>query len=152
MLDRIFPKQIDNRYRGQPAAFWLMCLLTFVNGGIALVAIFRPDGGAQSADGIPLDSFGPAAAQAVVGVVALLGLAKLWMDLLFVLGLIRYRALVPLMYLVLVADFLAHRAVGLMKPIVREGGHPGGYVIWVLFGLSLVGLALSVVGKEYEEG
>jgi hypothetical protein len=151
MLRRIFPERIDNLYRGHPTAFWLLCVLTFANSGIALVAIFRPDGGAQSADGIPLNTYGVAAAQAVIGVVAFLGLAKLMMDLLFVLALVRYRALVPMMYLVLVVDFVAHRGIGLMKPILRDAGHPGGYVTWVLFGLSAVGLVLSVSGKRYEE-
>jgi hypothetical protein len=147
----MFPKQIDDRYRGHRGALWLLGVLVFLHLGIALVAIFRRDGGAQSADGIPLDTYSAAAAQAVIGIVAFLGLAKLWLGLLSCLALIRYRALVPMMYLVLVVDFFARRAVGLMKPIVREGGHPGGYVTWALFGLSVVGLVLSMVGKRYEE-
>jgi hypothetical protein len=56
---------MDNRYRGHPAAMWLLCVLTFVNTAIALGAIFSPDGGAQSADGIPLDTYGAAGAQAL---------------------------------------------------------------------------------------
>lgn len=149
MLERLFPKQIDNRYRGHPVAFWLLCLLTFMNVGIALAAIFRSDGGAQSADGIPLDTYGAAAAQAVIGVVAILGLAKLLIGLLFVLALIRYRALVPMMYLMLVVDYLAHKGIGWMKPIARNGTRMGIYLTLILFGLSLVGLVLSVSGKKY---
>jgi hypothetical protein len=152
MLERIFPKCIDNRYRGYRAALWLLYGLTFVNVAIALVAIFRKDGGAQSADRIPLDTYGVAAAQAVIGVVAFLGLAKLLMGLLSVLALIRYRALVPLMYLVLVVDYLAHKGIGWMKPILRDGTHVGGYVTLILFGMSVVGLVLSISGKRYEEG
>ncbi len=57
MLNRILPEQIDNNYRGHKFAFWLLIPLVLLKLLICLVAIFAPDGGAQSADGIPLDTF-----------------------------------------------------------------------------------------------
>jgi hypothetical protein len=53
MLNRLFPAQIDNRYRGYRLALWLLYPITFLNAVIDLASIFSPDGGAQSADGIP---------------------------------------------------------------------------------------------------
>ena len=152
MLNRIFPAQIDNHYRGHKFALWLFGLLTFMNVGIALAAIFSKDGGAQSADGIPLDTFGAAGATTVIGVVALLGLAKLLLGLLYIMALVRYRSMIPLMYVLVVADQLGHKALGLMKPIIHVGNPTGFYVNLTIITLSIVGLVLSLRGKDYLPG
>lgn len=149
MLNRIFPDQIDNHYRGHKFALWLFYPITFMNLAIDLVAIFTSDGGAQSADGIPLDTFGAGGAQAVIFVVALLGLSGLLLGLLFVLALFRYRAMIPLMYVLLVVDYLGHKGIGLMKPIVRVGTPSGGFVGVALFALTVIGLVLSLRGRDY---
>ena len=112
MINRIFPKRIDNNFRGQKFALWLFIPITFVNVTISLVAIFTKDGGAQSKDGVPLDTFAAASAETVIGVVALLGLAKLLLGLLNIMALVRYRAMIPLMYVLVVADQLGHKALG----------------------------------------
>jgi hypothetical protein len=152
MLNRIFPERIDNHYRGHKFALWLFYPITFMNVAIALVAIFKSDGGAQSADGIPLDTFVSGGAQAVIAVVALLGLASLLLGLLFVLALFRYRAMIPLMYALIVVDYLGHKGILLMKPIVRVGTPSGGFVTAALFALSVIGLVLSLRGKDYLPG
>jgi hypothetical protein len=45
-------------------------------------------------------------------------------EALFVLVLLRYRAMIPLMYVVIVAHYVASRGVGYMKP--RAGRHVRG--------------------------
>jgi hypothetical protein len=152
MLNRIFPEQIDNRYRGHKLALWLFYPLTFMNVTIALVAIFARDGGAQSADRIPLDAFVSGGAAAVIGVLAFLGLAKLLLGSLYVLASFRYRAMIPLMYLLIVVDQLGHKGIGLMKPIVRTGTPTGVFVNLVILAVSIVGLVLSLQGKDYSRG
>jgi hypothetical protein len=149
MLNRIFPERIDNHYHGHKFALWLFYPITFMNVVIDLVAIFKSDGGAQSADGIPLDTFVSGGAQAVIFVVALLGLSGLLLGSLFVLALFRYRAMIPLMYVLLVVDYLGHKGIGLMKPIVRTGTPSGSYVSVALFALTIIGLVLSLRGKDY---
>jgi hypothetical protein len=149
MLNRILPERIDNHYRGHKFALWLFYPITFVNVAIALVAIFARDGGAQSADGVPLDTFGSGGAETVVAVLALLGLAKLLVGLLSVLALFRYRAMIPLMYVLILVDYLGHKGIGLMKPIVHIGTPAGSYVSVVLIALSIIGLLLSLLGKGY---
>jgi hypothetical protein len=148
IMNRLFPPQIDNRYRGHTLALWLLYPITFLNVAIDMVSIFKDDGGAQSADGIPLDTYPPAAAQAVVGVAAYLGLADLLFALFAILALLRYRAMIPLIYLLMVIDYLAHKGIGLMKPIVRAGDTHGGLVTLALFAVSVLGLILSVAGKD----
>ena len=152
LLKRIFPERFDNRYRGHKIVLWLLWPITLLNAAIALGAIFNPDGGAQSADGIPLNTFGAAGAEAVIHVVALLGLACLLLYLLFVLALLRYRAMVPLLYLLVVVDYLAHKAIGVMKPVAHVGGATASVVDLVLIGVSAAGLILSLSGKGYARG
>lgn len=150
MLSRIFPEQIGNRYRGNRLALWILAPIVLFNTAISLGAIFARDGGAQSADGIPLSSYPPDAAGAVIGVVAYLGLADLLLCFLFALTLLRYRAMVPLMYALIVVDSIGHRGIGWMKPIVRMAGTPtGSYVTQALFALSVLGFILSLLGKNY---
>jgi hypothetical protein len=149
VLHRIFPGQIDNRYRGHKVALWLFYPITLLNVAVALVAILASDGGAQSADGIPLDTFGAGGAQAVIGVVAFLGLAKLLLGLLLVLALFRYRAMIPLMYVLLVVDYLGHQWIGSVKPIARIGASTGSFVSIALIAVTIIGLVLSLRGKDY---
>ena len=150
MLNRIFPKQFDNHYRGHKLALWLFVPIALANVAIALVAIFRNDGGAQSADGIPLDTFTVAAAQSVIGAVALIGLAKLLLGFLFILALLRYRAMIPLMYLLIVVDYVGHKWLGFVKPIMHVAGTSAGTIVTLaLFALSVIGLVLSLWGRGY---
>jgi hypothetical protein len=152
MLNRIFPERFDNHYRGHKFALWLFYPLAFMQVAIALVAIFARDGGAQSADGIPLDTFTSGGAEAVIGVVAFLGLAKLLLGVLFVLAAFRYRAMIPLMYVLILVDFLGHKGIGLMKPIVHVEASSGSYVNAVLITLCVIGLILALRGKDYLSG
>jgi hypothetical protein len=149
MLNRIFPRAFDNNYRGSKIALWLFVLITLVHTSIALVAIFRSDGGAQSADGIPLDQFGPAAAQTVIGVLAFLGLASLSLCVLFVVALLCYRSMIPLLYTVSLIQWLAHKGIGQMKPIPLTAVATGQYVSFTLLALTVIGLVLSLTGKDY---
>ena len=149
ILRRFFPKVMDNRFRGRKLALWLFCPLLLMNLVIAITGIFARDGGAQSADGIPLDRFGGGGAQAVIGVIALLGLAKLLLWLLGVLALFRYRAMIPLMFLLIVIDQLARKGVMQLKPILHVGTSTGSFVNLAILAVSVIGLVLSVQGKGY---
>lgn len=149
VLNRIFPPAFDNNYRGSKIALWLFVLITFVHTSIALAAIFRSDGGAQSADGIPLDQYGPAAAQTVIGVLAFLGLASLSLCVLFIVALLCYRSMIPLLYTVCVIQWLAHKGIGRMKPIAYTTAATGHYVSFGLLALTLIGLILSLTGSAY---
>ena len=151
MLNRVLPRAFDNTYRGRRLALWLLYPITLLNLVIDVMAIAAPDGEAQSADGIPLFAYPPAAAQEVVGVVGFLGLAGLLLGVFRVLALTRYRSMVPLIYALLVVEYLAHKGVGLIKPIARFGGTHGADITLVLFGLAVLGLVLSVTGTGYSK-
>ena len=79
MFNSPFPRSIDNNYRSHKITHMV----------------------ASSADGMPLDTFPPLAAQTVIELFALLGLSRLVLALLCILVVVRYRAMIPFMYLVL---------------------------------------------------
>jgi hypothetical protein len=144
MLNRILPQRIDNTYRGHPLALWLFVPVLAVKAGIALGAIVNGRGAAQSADGIPLDTFGAGGAEAVVALFAIWGLAQLVFSALGVLAITRYRAMVPFMFALLLLEHVARRGMLLVKPIARTGTPSGIYINLVLLGLMVLGLALSL--------
>jgi hypothetical protein len=144
MPSPILPERIDNTFRGHPLAIWLLVPVVVVKTGIALGTIVNGRNVAQSADGIPLDSFGAAGASAVVSLLAIWGLSQLVFSVLGVLALVRYRAMIPFVYFVLLIEHLARRWMLLVKPIVRTGTPPGLYINLALLVLMIVGLALSL--------
>src|SRR4051794_15426480 len=101
MLNPILPQRIDNTYRGHPLALWCFIPVLVMKTGIALSTLFNGRVAAQSADGIPLDSFGASGAAAVVALFAIWGLAQLVFSVLGVLALTRYRAMIPLVFVLL---------------------------------------------------
>ncbi len=144
MLERILPAQIDNTYRGHRLALWLLIPVVVMKTGIALGTIFNGRNAAQSADGIPLDTFGPTAVQAVVALFAIWGLSQLVFSVLGILALVRYRALIPLMFTLLLLEHLARKLILLVKPIVRTGTPPGTYINLALLAVMIIGLILSL--------
>lgn len=147
MLERIFPERIDNHYRGHRFALWAFYPIALMTVGRSLIHIFRSDGGAQSIATIPLDTFVSGGAQTVISVFALWGLSQLLIGLLFVLVLFRYRAMIPLMYVLILAEYLGRIGIGLAKPIVTLETPPGGPGTLVLIVLGGIGLVLSLRGE-----
>ena len=144
MLNQLLPRHVDNTYHGYKLALWIFAVLVFMKVSMSLNSIFNGHFVARSADGIPLDTFTPAGAQAVISIFALLGLSQFMICLLGVAVLARYRALVPFMFALLLLEFLSRRVILLVLPIVRTGTPPGFFVNLVLLALMVVGLALSL--------
>jgi hypothetical protein len=144
MLDRLLPAHADNTYQGSKIALWIFAALLLLESVIGTNSIFMARDIASSADGIPLDAFAPAAAQTVVSLFAMLGLAHLMMCVLCVIVLVRYRALIPLMFSLLLVDLLGRRAIRYFLPIPTVGAPPGNIVTIVLLTLLVAGLALSL--------
>jgi hypothetical protein len=86
-------------------------------GAMALNSIFNGRSVASTADGIPLDSFTPAGAQTVVALFALFGLARLMLTLVGLVVLLRYRALVPFLFALLLLEHLCRYLILRWIPI-----------------------------------
>ena len=144
MFDRLLPRHIDNTFPGHKLALWLFGVLVFMKTSIGLGTIFNGRNAAVSADGIPLDNFGAEGAQAFVSLFAAWGLAQATIGLLCVVVLARYRALVPLMYALLLLEHLLRKLIFVVMPIPRTGEAPGYLINLALVALMVVGLALSL--------
>lgn len=151
MLNRILPTCIDNRYRGHRLALWLFVPITLQKVGVSLTHLLKADGGAQSISTIPLDTYSPSAAQNIVGLYARMGLEQLLLASLLVLVLVRYRAMIPLMYVLIVAQYLGSRLVSEVKPLVLAGTSGARTPALVIAILSVGGLVLSLIGRRYAD-
>ena len=156
MLSRLFPKQFDNNYRGHWIAIWLFVLVMFMRGTQGVVVMITPRDALINADGIPLDSFNAAGAETVVSLVALLALSGLVLPLQSLVVLIRYRAMIPFMYLLFLTVQVGNRALLMLNPIVRSdvpamgfAGHAiGFYMNLAILAVTLIGFVLSLQNRS----
>ena len=144
MLQRILPPTIDNNYKGNKIALWFFYLITAVTVVRSLIHMFKHDGGAQSIATIPLDTFTETAAAVVILIFAYWGLSQLMFGIIQVIVAIRYKSLIPLMYLMLVLEWATRFLLSMYKPIETVGQAPGGIGNMVLPFVCLVMFFLSV--------
>ena len=146
MLERIFPRQIDNSYRGHRLGLWLLGLFVASKLIMSTNSILNTRVVAMGADGIPLDSYGAGGAETVIRLFSLLAVGQFVLALLGLLALVRYRAMVPLVFLLLLADHLGRRVVGMIHPVESAGGPPAGlYITLALLAVLIAGLGLSLL-------
>jgi hypothetical protein len=148
LLDRLLPERADNAYHGHRLAPWIFGALVLLKTVIGVNSIFLGHRVATSADGIPLDSFPAAAAGTVISMFAVLGLSRLVMSLLSVLVLLRYRSLIPLMFVLQLLEHLGSRLIHHFLPFATTGRPVGSLVTQVLLALMVVGLILSLWRRD----
>jgi hypothetical protein len=146
MLSRLFPKHIDNTYRGHWLGMWLFVPIVLLELVIGTNSIINTRSVAMGADGIPLNSFPDAAAREVIVEFAILGLWRLLFGLLGVVALFRYRAMIPFLYLLLLIQQIGGRAIVMTHPAGAGTTQAGSIVVLVLLGLVLAGFVLSLLG------
>jgi hypothetical protein len=144
MFDRFLPQRIDNGYRGYRIALWLFGLVVALKLTQSVMAIIDGASIASSADGIPVGTYEPAAAQTVVALFALRSLWRLIFCLFCVLALVRYRSAIPLLFALLGLEYLGGELILRFLPIVRAGAPIGPMINQVAFAVTIVGLALSL--------
>lgn len=144
MLGQLLPARFDNAYLGSRIAPWLLGVVLTIKLLQSVVSIFIGASVASSADGIPLDTYGPAAQQTVIAMFALLGAARMPFYALGALALAKYRSAVPLMLALFSLDYVVRSLVLYYVPIERTGTAGGLVVNRVLFALMVVGLVLSL--------
>ena len=144
MDERILPRTSSDEYRGRTIALWLFAVVILLKIGISAASIFNAHDAISKADGIPLDSFPPAAARALQSVFMLLGWSNLVFCIAAVVVLLRYRGLVPVMYALWLLYELGKRAVLYVMPIERAGGTAGLVVTLSILVVMVVGFLLSL--------
>lgn len=144
MLHDFLPQHADNAYHGHKLALWLFAVVTLMRVGMSLNSFLNARTTVRYADGIPIHTYPPDAAQTVVSLFSLVGLYSFIICLMCILVLIRYRSLVPVMFALLLLQSLGGRLIPLFLPIIRTGTPPGIYVNLILLAFMVVGLALSI--------
>ena len=142
VLKVLFPKTVDNQYSGNKIALWVFVILALVSAIRSFVHFFAPDGGAGSIAGLDLSK----GAENIIFAFGLWGLSQLLYAFIQMLVAFRYRALIPLFYLILFIETLGRISVGAMKPpVLLHGTPPGGYANYILLPLTIVMFILSII-------
>jgi len=155
VLNRIFPMPIDNDYRGSRLAIGIFVPIVLVNVVMGANTMINTRDVIQGADGIPVDSFDPAAARIIVASFKSWGLGHLLLASLGLLALTRYRAMLPFLYLLFTLENVGRKALQHSNPLrlFTSSGEPaiGAMINLALLAALLVGFALSL-GERREPG
>lgn len=146
MLKRLFPTQFDNRFCGHSAALWILGLLIALTLVVSLNSILNTAYVAAGADGFPLGAYGPTAGRSVLMLFALDAVGQLVLSLVSLVALIRYRSMVPLIYLMVLGQQLARRFIIQSYAVPRapiDAIVP--YVVYGVIALLALGLVLSLL-------
>ena len=143
-MNYLFPNLIDNEYKGKKIPLFFFYLLIPVTIIRSLVHIFKADGGAQSIANIPLHLYSEQASDTIVHLFSEWGLSQLLFGVLYIVVLIKYKSLIPLMYLFMVLEYSTRLFLAFYKPFVLEGYAPGGIANYFLVPLFVVLFILSL--------
>jgi len=144
----LLPDTIDNQFQGLKVAQYAFLILTAATLVRSLIHVFAPDGGAQSIATIPLASYSGEAAAAVVLMFSLWGLSQLLMGIVYLVVYIKYKSLIPAMYVLMIVEYAMRIVIGQMKPIVTSGTAPGSIGNWVMVPVCILLLVLSLIKRE----
>lgn len=104
-MNPVLPRTLDNSFRGPAGVVACFAIITAMTIVRSLIHILVGDGGAQSIASIPLDTYAAPAAATVVFMFAVWGLLQLLLGLVYLVVLVRYRGLIPLMLLLVAAEY-----------------------------------------------
>ena len=121
-----------------------MIVIVFLKAGMGLTSIFASRLAAQNAHRVPLDAFSPIAAQFLFSALARAGISTLVVALFCLLVLIRYRALIPVTYILILVEH-AGRAFLFLRESAITGVSSALIVNFVLLLLTVLGLCLSLL-------
>jgi uncharacterized membrane protein len=136
---RVFPKQLDNSFRGNRIAVIVFALITVFTLARSCIHIFAPDGGASSIAGINTSVEG---GSNVISMFALWGLAQLLMGLVYVVVFFRYKSLIPFMYILVIIEYSGRVLIGTVKPLIVSHTPPGAIGDYILIPLAIMMLML----------
>lgn len=148
----LLPKTIDNQYHGIKLSQYAFLLITAATIVRSLIHVFAPDGGAQTIATIPLDAYPAEAAATVIFMFSFWGLSQLLMGIVYLGVYLRYRSLIPMMYVLLIFEYAMRIVIGQMKPIATIGTAPGSVGSWLMVPVCAVLLALSLIRSKRDLG
>ncbi len=148
IITKIFPENVNNDYKGYGIAAYVFAIYSVMSIVRSCIHIFSPDGGAGSIAHVDLSQGG----ENIIFVFALWGTSQLILAFVQLLVSIRYKSLLPFMYVLLFLEYCFRALLGMMKPLVFEAGAgapPGGYLDNIMIPLALVMFLLSLMTKKH---
>jgi hypothetical protein len=143
-MNKLILSPVNNDFRGYKIALYVFGLITIFTLVRSLIHILAPDGGAQSIAGIPLDTFGQSAESVVILMFALWGLSQLLLGIVYIVFFLKYKSLIPFMYVLIIVEYSLRIILGHLKPIETLSTPPGEIGNYILIPVSLVMLYLSL--------
>jgi len=117
-MKSLLPIQADNNYPFHKSVTYIFGFLTAVTLIRSLIHLLAPDGGANSIASIIVFPGTPDPNAVIYFVFFLWGLSQLLMGIFYVIVLIRYRNLIPLMLLFLFSEYTLRLIIGrVLKPL-----------------------------------
>jgi hypothetical protein len=141
----LLPSKIDNVLRGTKIPLYLFALYAIVSAVRSCIHLLSPDGGAGSIAGMDLSVAG---ADGIIFAFALWGSSQLLFAIIQLLVVLRYRSLVPFMWLMLALEVLLRELVGAMKPVTFAHTPPGAIGNQLILPLA-VGMVVWSVWSAY---
>lgn len=145
--EKIFPKNVNNDYYGYRIAVYVFMIYSIISIARSCIHFFSQDGGAGSIAHIDLSQGG----KNIIFVFALWGSSQLILAFIQLLISVRYKSLLPFMYILLFLEYCFRAVLGIMKPLVFEAGAgtpPGGYLDKIMIPIALIMLILSLMTKK----
>lgn len=148
MINRILPPIVNDNYQGHKVALWFFYLIAAVTIVRSLIHMLKDDGGAQSIATIPLDTYTDAGAATVILIFSYWGLSQLMFGIIQIIVALKYKSLIPLMYLMLILEWGGRFLISLWKPIETTGQAPAGIGNMILPFVCLLMFFLSIKEKS----
>jgi len=120
LLEKVFPRQANNDYRGSPASFYVLCAFAVLFTGRSLIHYFKNDGGANSIASIITFPGTPDPDTVIYLTFSLWGGQQLVTVAILALVLWRYRTLIPFMLLMVVMEQLLRIGAGMLHPLSAD--------------------------------
>ena len=143
----LMPTHIDNEYDGPRAGLWLFAVTVALKLIIGTNSAINTRAVASGADGLAVDGH-VAGADTILSLFALLGMGQLTLGLLGLVVLIRYRRMIPLLFLLFLIDHLGRKALATMHPVEASSSPVGFYINTTLLTIMVVGFALSLTRRR----
>lgn len=151
IFEILLPAKADNTIRGMKLPVYVFALIAIISTVRSLIHLLAPDGGAGSIAGMDLSVAG---ASGIIFAFALWGSSQLIYALIQLIVVIRYRSLVPLMYVLLILEILLREFVGHTKPVTFAHTPPGEIANYIFLPLAVIMLVLSLwsARRQHERG
>jgi hypothetical protein len=138
----LLPVTAGNENPGSKLANIVFLLLAIVGLVRSCIHLFSPDGGAGAIAGIDVTVTG---GDGIIFAFALWGGAQLLLAIVQIIIYFRYKNLIPLMYVLLIAEVFLRMLAGWLHPVTFSHVPPGAVANYIMLAVAIIMLFLLLV-------